>query len=231
MIIDKQISFFKKWLFPVMIYSIALVISNSIYIFLFLNAYFAESYNEIATLLLTALLLVPFIFAPSFIAVSSCSRLLFKDREEGFINRFLRSYREHYKLAVIQGFIYMTTAIVLILSFFYYGRFAKVGYIIPAILFIILNLIFLFVLAYSSDRVERVIDYWKVSALIVLNHPLHFILMGSLLSFILIISQNNGAVALFIAPGTATLVVMYTYQKLTGSKKYEQKSNSSTLSQ
>ncbi|AZP03557.1 DUF624 domain-containing protein [Jeotgalibaca ciconiae] len=209
---EKQVSFLGKWVFGIVKFSSVLLVSNFIYVFLFLNGYLAETVNEIGTLITTGFVLLPFVFAPSFLAVSSCTRLFFRSEENSPIFRtFWNSYKKNYRLAMKHGLLYTAISFVLYAAYWYYGRFGMLGHLIPAILFILVTVLFLFVLSYSSDRVENILNYWKLSFLLLLNHPLLFLFMVLQVFFIIYFCHFNGAMLLFVAPGATAMVMMYFY--------------------
>lgn len=209
---EKQISILGKWVFGIIKFSTVLLLSNFVYLFLFLNGYLAENINEIGTLLVTGIVLLPFIFAPSFLAVSSCTRLFFRE-ENAFPlwKTFWNSYKLNYSMAFKHGIFYVTISFILYTAYWYYGRFGMLGSFIPAFLFLFNTLLFLFVLAYSSDRIEKTLDYWKLSLLFILNHPLLLLFMALELFFLIYLCRYNGALSLFVAPGASAMIVMYFY--------------------
>lgn len=221
---DKQISFLGKWGFAVIKFSLFLTTFNLIYIFLYLNGFLADNIHEIGTIILTAIILVPFIFSPSFLAIASCTRLFFRNEVTSF-KVFITSYKKNYLLAVKHGIIYEGIFLTLYSAFWYYGKFGILGRLIPLGLLILATVLFLFVLSYSSDRLEKLFDYWKYSTVLLLSSPILLIFMVLILFYIIYFCQYNGALSLFVAPGICALTTMYFYIECSKQINKKQKTN------
>ena len=207
----KQATFLGTWVWRILRGSFYWLLGNFIYVFLVMNFLLAETVDEMGTLVITGVLLIPFIFAPGTIAAFSCVRKFFDETKTASFSVFAKAYKENYRMAMSHGFIFVFATFLLYVAYWYYGSFGIVGKIVPASLMIVALSLFLFVLAYTSDRKERLWDYWKLGGLLLINHPMFTLFMTTEIFFVLYFCHYIGALLLFVAPGAILLIVYYFY--------------------
>lgn len=208
---EKQVAFIGRWGWNILRGSFFWLIGNFIYLFLLLNGLVAENKNEIGTLFLTSIILIPFVFAPGTVAAFSCVRTFFMEEKSVNFSFYKKSYQQNYKIASQHGFFFLIILFILYAAYWYYGRFHLLGQWLPLFLMVVVSVLFLFILMYTSDRKEKFLDYWKLGSLILVNHPMFTIFMGSEIFFILYFCHFIGGLLLFVAPGAILIVVHYFY--------------------
>ena len=209
----KQANFIGTWVWRVLRASFFWIIGNIVYVFLGMNFLMAETIDEMGTLVVTGWLLIPFLFAPGTVAAFSCVRKFFNETEPAFFQVDKIAYKKNKKVAIQHGIVYVLISFILYAAYWYYGRFGFVGKLIPAFLLVLVTLLFAFILAYTSDRKEKLIDYWKLGGLLLVNHPLFVLFMTAEIFLVLYFCHYIGALLLFVAPGAVLLIVHYFYQE------------------
>ena len=84
----------------------------------------------------------------------------------------------------------------------------------------ILSLLFLFVLAYTADREETLVDYWKKSGLLIINHFLLFVFMSLEVLLTIYFTHFFSFLLIFVAPGLVLLFVMHFYLETVKSEAF-----------
>lgn len=211
---EKQAGFLGTWGWRIIRGSLVWLLGNFIYAFLILNILLAENIDEVGTLVVTAVVLLPFVFSPGTTAAFSCVRKMYNEADNrSLIKVYKDSYKENYRAACTAGLIYSVGLFLLYACYWYYGQLAALGYIVPLILMVVLTVVFLFLLMYIADREEKMLDYWKNSAILLLNHPMLALFMGSEVFFVIFFCHYIGALLLFVAPGGVLLIVHHFYNE------------------
>lgn len=213
MMFEKQISFLGKWGWNIIRGSLFWLLGNIPYIFLVLNGLVAETVDEIATLVLTGIILIPFVFSPGTVATFSCVRAFNNEQTESLWQIYKESYKKNYRMSLNHGLFYVMGLFITYAAYWYYGSYHIVGRLIPIFIFLILSLLFLFVLVYTSDREETFLNYWKIGGLLLINHPMFSLFMGTEIVFVLYFCHYIGALLLFVSPGATFLIVYYFYNE------------------
>lgn len=209
---EKQAGFIGTWGWRIIRGSLFWFLGNFVYGYLILNMLFAENIHEVGTLVITAVVLLPFVFAPGTVAAFSCVRSMYDSgNSRPLLQVFKTSYFKNYRIAFSNGLVYVIGIFILYASYWYYGQWTAIGYILPIVLMVVLTVIFLFVLMYTSDREETIKQYWKNSVLLLLNHPMFALFMGTECFFVIFFCHYIGALLLFVAPGSILLIVHHFY--------------------
>lgn len=205
-----------SWTFALFKGTVAWLVTNFLYVALSTNFFVIKNLAEIKTLVVTFIFLIPFIFAPGMVATFSCVRHFFNEDKQYSLWKVLKkSYFSNYGMSFKLGCLYVLLLVSLYASYIYYGKWGVIGRIIPIILFGIITIIFLFILAYVSDRFETLIGYIKKSIVIMINHPVLIIFMTLEFLSLIYFCHFNSALLLLIAPGGSALIFMYFYQQCT----------------
>lgn len=209
---EKQAGVIGKWGWRIIQGSLLWVMGNAVYVFFILNMLLAENINEVGTLVVTAIILIPFLFSPGTVAAFSCIRNIHNEVDSrSLIQVFKESYKHNYRQSFTSGVIYILGFFLLYTCYWYYGQLAVIGYVVPLILIVLEMLVFLFVLMYISDREEKSITYWKNSILILTRHPMFALFMGTEVFFVLFLCHFNAVLLLLVAPGSAMLIIYHFY--------------------
>ncbi|MGO4936086.1 hypothetical protein ACTQ54_00325 [Fundicoccus sp. Sow4_H7] len=208
--IERQFSFVWKWGFLVVTVSVLCLIFNLPYLYLFLNMLTSTSMNEVGTLFVTAIILIPFVFSPSLLMILKYVRNDYLNKNNG-IKLVFQYYKENYLNAISHGFIFIFIVFIVYAVYWFYSQYFIIPYQILSIVYLIISVLYIFVSLYSIDREEKIIEYWKKTVRIWLNHPILCIYMISFIYFIGYISTLNGALLLFAAPGVIIYIVRYFY--------------------
>lgn len=194
------------------------LIGNFIYFYMAMNWILAENLNEMITLGWTSWLTLPFIFTPFTLATFSCVRqMLVSDDNRFCLKKYWKAVRKNYFVAVKQGIVYSIGVFIILSMYYYYGE--KLQGVILVILGLF-TIYFLFVLAYSSDREERIIHYWRNTMYLWTTYPV-LTLYLVLESFLVIgVARHHMGIMLLVMPGVIILITFYFYSEMV--RLYEQ---------
>lgn len=209
---EKQASFLGKWGWYILNGSFFWILGNFIYLLLVANSFLAENINELGTLVITGFFLIPFIFSPGTTAAFACIRKVV-DGEQVSLRNYWKKYQENYQQSMQHGLFYIGLTFLLYAAYRYYGELHILGEIFTITLFLFLTVLYLFVLVYTSDRIQTFLDYWKISIRMLISHPMFMLFMGTELFFVLYFTSYSGALLLLGAPGLCIVIVNYFYSE------------------
>ncbi|MFT8337445.1 DUF624 domain-containing protein [Schleiferilactobacillus harbinensis] len=205
-----------KWIFILVKAEIILLLTTWPMLYLLLNLSMASNVNEVGTLVLTIIALVPFIVAPGWCAAYATVRHFYRKEEEPHFWRTIwYQYKENYKAAMLTGLVFDAWLFVLYTAFWYYGRFGAMGRAIPLVVMVLSVYFFLFVLAYVADREESLLGYWHKSLQIIMQHPVLFLSLLFETTLTGLIGFVIKPLMILVAPGVICLIVMYFYLQMT----------------
>lgn len=207
---EKQASLLGKWGWHILNGSFFWFLGNFIYLLLVLNSFLAENVNELGTLIITGFFLIPFIFSPGTTAAFTCVRKV-AEGDYVSLSDFWKRYKENYQQSMQHGLLYICLTFLLYAAYRYYGELHIFGEIIPILLFLFVTVLYLFVLVYTSDRIQTFLDYWKIGIRMLINHPVFMIFMGTEIFFVLYFTSYTGALLFLVAPGLCLVIVNYFY--------------------
>jgi len=214
MYLEKQMELIGKWGMCIIKGSVAWIIGNFIYIFLLSNLMFAENINETGTLLVTAYILIPFIFAPGTTAAFHCLKKIYQEDSISILKQFWSFYKRNYSVSFMNGLIYVVITFVLYHTFQFYKSFEPWGFLAPIIVGILFTNLFFFVLIYASDRTEKLHNYWKLGHLMLVNHPMFTLFMLSESAVVIYLAFLLGPFMLLVAPGIVLFIFYHFYHEI-----------------
>lgn len=219
---ERQTSFITKWVYGMIRSSLIWLFFNLPIGYLVLNLLLAENFNEFATLMTTIYVLIPFVFSPGTVVALDCTRRFYREGSAYPLWKTAwKSYRKNWLISMKQGLIFCGGIFVLLAASRFYGQyFGGAGQMIPYFAMGILSLLFLFVLAYTADREETLVDYWKKSGLLIINHFLLFVFMSLEVLLTIYFTHFFSFLLIFVAPGLVLLFVMHFYLETVKSEAF-----------
>ncbi|WP_208585513.1 YesL family protein [Gracilibacillus suaedae] len=197
------------WIYKFSLANIIWTVSNIPIFFIALNLLMADEIGVIVVLFGLLIMLSPFVFFPSTIALFSVVHQFIKKEDVKLLSDFWRYYRGSYKKSMKIGVISTVFWAVLLLDFFYV---METGNITLSYVFIVLGffaLIYnLHVLSGAVTIESRVRQLLKQVGIIMFGHPLLSMSLGMLsLTFVYVMTQwlsflipfFSGSILVFLA--------------------------------
>ncbi|MCD4963833.1 DUF624 domain-containing protein [Enterococcus casseliflavus] len=201
-------------IFDLLHISVFFWLTSFLYLFLLGNLYFSNTYDEKGTLIITIFLFVPLILSPSLLSVFDYYRKLSKYQYSFSFKQYISIYWENYLLGLLHGLVYMGIFLVLYAGYIFYGNFSIFGRIIPFSFMILLNLIFLFVLSYTSYFEEKLLVYWKNSLFLCGKHFFLFFILSVEVIGVVMVAGLIGFGLYLLVPGIIIIIVTYFYKEI-----------------
>lgn len=178
----------------------------------------APDVSTVHTIVITGIILLPFVAIPTTVATLALARRYMKgDEEFPFLKVFWNYYKREYVKSMIFGCINATLLIVFYLSLRYYAGLSTLLAIVFYALVIVTPFYFLYVYSFLVDQELPMKAYFTNTMVILFKYPLNSVLM---------ILETIGAVYIMwmvlppllflILPGLAALIVTYFYHKSMG---------------
>ncbi|MCI1688077.1 hypothetical protein [Schleiferilactobacillus harbinensis] len=211
-----------KWIFGILQSTGAWFITNFIYILLVLNLLFVRNIAEVNTIIVTALALIPFVLTPGILAAFASARRFFNESNAlSYWQTIRTAYTTNYRLAMKTGFVYLAGLIICYASYIFYGQWGIMGEIIPMIVAFLGTFLYLFILAYESDREEQFWHYWRNGFLLLIRHPMLMLFMMAESGLVVYFCHFLLPLLLFVAPGAVALIVMYFYRQCVQAEEHK----------
>ncbi|MGP4040033.1 YesL family protein [Gracilibacillus sp. D59] len=180
-----------EWIYKFTFANIIWMVCNIPIIFILINLLLADEMAVILVLFTITLLLSPFIFFPSTIALFSVVNRFIKNEEVKLFSDFWSFYRENYKKSMKIGMISTVFWAVLIIDFFYV---MKLGNVNLSYVFIVLGFFaFVYNLHVCSGAVYmdiKIRELFKRVAVIMFSHPILSMSLGLIsLTFLYVTTQ------------------------------------------
>lgn len=212
--IEKKSLLLGEWIWNVLRINFFWNLTNLLVLFMILNGLLVETIDETVTIIITLLIMIPLVLAPGTVASFSCARFFYQKKSDSIWNCFKKSYRSNYWISIIHGILYVFGLLILYLAFITYRTSHMLGTWILIFLSILLTVLFLFILKYTSDRKETVRNYWKLGFFIVINHPILsiYMILKILISFYLF--QYIPVLFLFCFSGLTITIIHFSYEDM-----------------
>lgn len=217
-----------KYIYAIVRGTICFWLGNIPYIFLLLNLFQAENADEIWTLLITGLVLIPFILAPSITACLAVTRKFFIQEDSSFplLLTFITAYKKEYKKSVAIGIGFAVSLGLFLLSWQYYTRILGTTGNIFLVFSGLLSYMFLMVLNLINDQFLSIRDYIRNSFYLTIGYP--FLSLTGMVEVALIFYITyllSPSLLILVTPGTVLLLTTYLFRNLLKLEQENQQTN------
>ncbi|MTW87671.1 DUF624 domain-containing protein [Virgibacillus dakarensis] len=158
-------------------------------LYLVFSMLFVQNSNQLITLVVTMLILAPFIFFPATTAMFGVIRKRILGEDIKLMQSFWRYYKENYGRSMVGGLLIGFMWIVLIVDYYFFTAYVANWFMYP---FLILALfLFVFTLHFFSLTVHvdsKLKETFKVGLLLTLGNPLLTLGLGVITGFIIYVS-------------------------------------------
>lgn len=212
-----QISSAMQWVYGVIRISLIWIVFSFPYILLYLSLLLAEDSKSVGGTLGLAILLAPFIFIPSLVAMLGLCKSLLENSSEfdKTVSRYWRYYRRDYLKSVVIGIVYVLLLIMFYIAYYYYSQLFNPLSNIFLVLFYLTLIAFIYSLCFLSDRKLSIKQYIQNGYLLVFFHPINTLMMifGIFLSYFILSNILPMTLCLLFFPCTIGLITMAFYNK------------------
>ncbi|UJF15603.1 DUF624 domain-containing protein [Jeotgalibaca sp. MA1X17-3] len=217
-----------KYIYAIVRGTICFWLGNIPYIFLLLNLFQAENSDEIGTLLITGLALIPFILAPSITACLAVTRkfLIQEDSSFPLFRTFITTYKKEYKKSVEIGIGFAVILGLFLFSWQYYTRILGTAGNIFLVFSGLLSYIFLMVLNLINDQFLSIRDYIRNSFYLTIGYP--FLSLTGMIEVALVFYITyllSPSLLILVTPGTILLLTTYLFRNLMKLEREKQQIN------
>ena len=212
-----QVNGAMQWAYAMIRISFIWILFSFPYVVLYLGLLLADDVNSVGGTLGVSILLMPFIFVPSIVAMLGlCKRLLQSSSDFGqALANYWKYYRRDYFKSVLIGAVYVGLLIIFYIAYYYYSHSFNLLSIFFLVLFYLTLVAFTYSLCFLSDRKLSMKQYIQNGYLFVLFHPVNTLIMicGMFLSYFILSNILPMALCIIFIPCTFGLVAMALYNK------------------
>lgn len=175
-----------EWIFRFTTANILWLVFNIPVIYLLLNIFLVTSFQDLAILGITLLIVVPFIFFPATTAMFGLIRKWSRGEDVAIFKSYLTYYKTNYGYSVLGGFIISIVLVVIIIDYYYlvtYYSFSSSLLLLLVINFIVVYSLHFFSLTVHIDM--KFLGILKNALWITLGKPIQSLSLG-IVSFLII---------------------------------------------
>jgi uncharacterized membrane protein YesL len=212
----KSTTLITKYVYAVVRITMVWWMLNLPFLFLLFAIFGVKNEREVGTLVLTGLVLVPFILVPATLGALGVGRDFFKyENDFPLFSTFLKYFKREYVNGLKVGVIFIVILSIFYLGYSYYSKLLGTitGYVF--ILFMIVaHFFFIFLLTILVDRSFQFWGYLKVTAQLMSRHPvLMFSMMIEAVLIIYISAIFMPSLLIFVCPGIILLLATHFYRE------------------
>lgn len=206
-----------KYVYAIVRATICFWVGNIPYIFLLLNLFQAENTDEIGTLLITGVVLIPFILAPNVTACLAVTRkfLIQADSNFSLFRTYITTYKKEYKKSLLIGMGFAIILALFLFSWQYYTSILGTAGNIFLVFSGLLSYVFLMVLNLINDQFLTIREYIQNSFFLTVAYPflsLTGIVEVALIFYIMYLLSPS--LLILVAPGTILLLTTYLFRNI-----------------
>lgn len=206
-----------KYIYAVIRLTFCFWLGNLPYIFLLFNFFLAENKDEVGTILVTGIILIPAVLAPCLTACFSVARRFFLEdgSEYPLMKTFIDTYKKEYKRSFIMGAGFMLLSVTFFIAYEYYALLLGTKGTFFLILLLLLSYVFLILLNLINDRVLQNWQYIRNAFFLTFRYP--FLTVTGLLEMGLVIYicyLLTPSLLIFVTPGLTLLLATFLYRNI-----------------
>lgn len=185
------------------------------YAFLGVTLLIARDVDTVHTIVVSGIVLLPFILIPATVASLAIARKYVKGEEVfPFLKGFWTYYKREYKKSMVLGCLNVAIMVIFYLALRYYSGISYLLAIFFYVLVIITPFFFLLLYSFLVDQELPLKAYISNTFFLLITHPLNTFLM---ILYIVVVTYVLWVIfsplLLFILPGLIVLIVTYFFQK------------------
>jgi uncharacterized membrane protein YesL len=212
----KSTAVITKWVYAVIRITLVWWMANFPFLFLILAAFGVKDEGQFGTLVLTGLVLVPFVLVPGAMGALGVGRDTFKHENEfPLFSSFWKYYKREYLNGMKLGIVFMVTLCIFYMGYSYYSKLLGTTPGLVFILFIVVAVFFfIYLLTILVDRTNSLTGYFVVTAQLMSRHPvliISFIFETFLVVYLC--TTMMPSLLVFVVPGIIVLLATYFYHQ------------------
>jgi uncharacterized membrane protein YesL len=203
-----------KWVYAVVRITLGWWIANIPYLFLIVLTFGVNNEGQAGALLVTGLILVPFVLMPGTIGALGIGREFFNHENEfPLISTFWKYYKRDYKNGMKVGGIFLGILGIFYTAYSYYSQLLGTVFGLVFIFFMAVAIFFFIILlTIIVDRTNSFTGYFRITAQLVSRHP---VLMISMVFEVFLTVYLCGifmpSLLIFVCPGIIVLLATHFY--------------------